>query len=326
VLVALEIVLLAAHLLCMNIAAGAPLIAMYLEWRDRRGDAVAPQAAKYLSVCIVVALLIGALLGLAIGWLRWTPEYQQVWQVQLKDKLNTAIQEFVVSGTLLVVYLVWRRFVVLPTRWGYIARSVILLLAATNLLYHFPPLLIVAGKLAENGFGSDVEVPQRTLVFREFWRLRSLDETPALWIHFGLASVAVGGVVLFGLALRRQRSDEDPRGAKRIAAWGSWPAFVATGLQLVVGLWLLATTPPDLQARLTGSSLWPTVFLVVSIGCALWLLRELANVALGEATRGAMIRCMIALTVVVVLMTAARQLSRQRDAVATPGPPAVSLR
>lgn len=327
-LVALEIVLLAAHLMCMNVAAGAPLIAMYLEWRDRRGDAVAPQAAKYLSVCFVSALLIGALLGLAVGWLRWTPAYQEVWRLQLSAKLSTAIQEFIVSGLLLVVYLVWRRLVVLPTRAGYVTRSVILLAASTNLLYHFPPLLIVAGKLAESGFGSDVEIPQRTFEFREFWRLKWLDETPALWVHFALASIAMSGVMLLGLALRRQRSDEDPRGAKRIAAWGSWPAFIATGLQLVVGLWLLATTPPDLQAQLTGSALLPTLCLGISLGSAIWLLRELANVALGDATRGAMIRSMIAMTLVIVLMTAARQLSRRHATapVVTPVPAAVSLR
>jgi len=309
-MVALEILLLAAHLMCMNVACGAPLVALWLEWKDRRGDAIAPQAARYLAAAAVIALLVGVVLGLVLGWLRWTPEYGEIWGVQLAGKLNMAIIELIVSGSLLIAYWIWRSWAVLPSRFGYIGRSIILLLAGTNLLYHFPPILIVASKLADRGFPATVEIPAGVITPREFRRLIVVDEIPALTVHFGLSSVAMAGIMLLGLALRRQNSDEDPRGMKRIAAWGSWSALLATGLQLVVGLWLLVTTPPDLQVQLTGSAWLPTLCLVTSLLLVMWLLRELSNVALGEPTRGGMIRAMIAMTLVIVLMTAARQLSR----------------
>ena len=309
-MIALEIVLLAAHLMCMNVACGSPLVALWLEWKDRRGDAIAPQAARYLGASAVIALLVGLVLGLLVGWLKWTPDYAEIWRVQLAGKLRMGIYELLVSGGLLVVYWIWRSWAVLPSRWSYVGRSIILLTAATNLLYHFPPILIVAGKLADRGFPADVEVPNHVLIAKEFRRLIVVDEIPALTVHFALASVAMAGIMLLGLALRRQKSDGDPRGMKRIAAWGSWSALLATGLQLVVGLWLLATTPPDSQALLTGSAWLPSLLFVGSLFLVAWLLRELSNIALAEPTRGSLIRAMIAMTFVILLMTAARQLSR----------------
>jgi hypothetical protein len=313
------ILILAAHLACMNVAAGGPLVAVWLEWKDRRGDFVAGEAARYLAASSLLALLIGSLLGVLLGWLRWTPEYQTLWQIHLRVELFWGLMELGVGAVTLGAYWIWRRWAELATRFGFIGRSALLLFTATNLLYHFPPLLIVAGKLADRAIDPSVadisgEIPRKVIV-----RLMKLDETPALTVHFALASVALGGLMLIGLALRRMKQDLEIRNAKRIAAWGAWGALGATGLQLVVGLWLLATSPPDLQAQLTGAAVWPTLCLVVSLIGVVWLLRELADIALGEPTRGAMIRAMIAMTVVIVLMTAARQLARPNPDVVTSG-------
>ncbi len=310
VVVAFEIVLLAAHLACMNVAAGAPLLGLWLEWKDRRGDAVAARAARYLASATMLALIVGAGLGLLLGWLRWTSEYQTIWQVQLSRKLNNGILELLVTAVLLAIYWAWRRCVVIPTRGGFMTRCFLLLFASTNLLYHFPPLLIVANKLADDTFQGDIEIPNAVFTPDVFRRLMLLDETPALTVHFALASVAVAGLLLLGFVLRQMKQDEDPRGIKRITAWGGWSALLATGLQLIVGLWLLVTTPAEMQSQLTGSAWLPTLCLVISLGVVIWLLRELADITLGEASRGALIRAMIAMTAVILLMTAARQLSR----------------
>jgi hypothetical protein len=306
----IEIPLLAAHLACMNVAAGGPLVALWLEWKDRRGDYVAAEAARYLTGCSLLALLIGSLLGVVLGWLRWTPAYQHIWQVQLSRMLFWGLMELGVSGLILTGYWIWRSRAELSTRQGYLGRSFLLLLTSTNLLYHFPPLLIVAAKLADGAIDRSVADISGVIPRSVFRRLMFFEETPALTMHFGLASVALAGLMLLGLALRRMKVDLEIRNAKRIAAWGGWAALGATALQLVVGLWLLATTPPDLQAQLTGSALAPTLCLVISLIAVIWLLRELSNITLGEPTRGAMVRAMIAMTVVVLLMTAARQLSR----------------
>ncbi|QDU31851.1 hypothetical protein ETAA8_70120 [Anatilimnocola aggregata] len=309
-MVALEIVLLAFHLACMNVAAGGPLVGLWLEWKDRRGDGVAGETAKYLGAATILALFVGALLGLIIGWLRWTPDYQHIWQVQLSRKLNNAILELGVTTVLLIVYWAWRRRVLIPTRTGFVVRGFLLLFASTNLLYHFPPLLIVAGKLQEGAFVDKEVDPNKILTPATFRELLIEQETPAMTVHFALASVAMAGLMLIGYALRRMKQDDEPRNAKRIATWGGWAALGATGLQLIVGLWLLATTPTESQAQLTGSSLLPSVCLGLSLALVVWLLRELADVTMGDCSRKSLVRSMIAMTAVILLMTAARQLSR----------------
>jgi cytochrome bd-type quinol oxidase subunit 2 len=148
--------------------------------------------------------------------------------------------------------------------------------------------------------------------------LLGVDPIPALTAHFGLASIAMAGLTLFGLALRLQKHDHEQRNAQRVATWGGWVAFIATALQVVVGLWLLATVPPTMQGQMMGNGMVPTLCFLISLGAVLWLLRELAEVTFGEVTRGAMIRSMIAMTTVVFLMTAARQLSRPTAAERTP--------
>jgi hypothetical protein len=276
-----------------------------------------------LGAAAVLSLLLGSLLGVVIGWLKWTPDYAAIWQVKLWTKLVGGLFELAFSVALLVGYWIWRKYAILPTRRGYIGRSLLLLLAGTNLLYHFPPLLMVATKLADGGFPVEANIPSGEIIPRKFPPLMFYDEIPALTVHFALASVAMAGIMLLGLALRRLRSDEDPRGAKRIIVWGGWSALIATGLQLVVGLWLLAKTPPDMQSQLTGNSPLATICFGLSLALVIWLLRELADVTIGEATRGGLIRTMIAMTGVILLMTAARQLSRP----AVPpkaSPPAVS--
>jgi hypothetical protein len=65
-----------------------------------------------------------------------------------------------------------------------------------------------------------------------------------------------------------------------------------------------------MQSQLMGNSWLPFLCFAVSVVLVVWLLRELADVTIGEATRGALIRSMIAMTGVILLMTAARQLSR----------------
>ncbi len=69
----LESLLLALHLLCVNVAAGAPLIVAWFEWKWP-ADPLARRAGDYLSLAAWPSLLVGASLGLIIGWLRWNEE------------------------------------------------------------------------------------------------------------------------------------------------------------------------------------------------------------------------------------------------------------
>ena len=296
--------LLAAHLLCVNAAAGGPLVAAWLDWRAARGDAAAAPAARLLARYAVLGLIAGAILGLAIGWLSWDAAYQSLWLGPLRYKLHVAAMEAVFSLVMLLGWWLW-----LPTkpggkRWAAAIRGVIALLASSNLLYHFPSLFSVAARLYDRG-----EVSGPTIDGAAFRQLMLAGETPALAVHVALASVAVAGVLLIGLSLRWQRQG-DAASADRLALIGGRFALVPTVLQLPVGLWMLAAIAPASQSEILGGSALGTVLFFAAMLAALWLMRELAGVALGETARPVLIRSMVALLITIGLMTALQRQTR----------------
>jgi hypothetical protein len=300
----LTTIVLIAHLLCVNVAAGGPIVCVWLEWR---GDGVARKAARYLGHLALCTLLAGGLLGIVVGWLKWTPEYGGLWTGPLAYKLHWGGAELAFSLGLAIAYWVLVRGRGGHTPWSRVGRGAIALVNGTNLLYHFPTLFIVAGKLHEAGQTSGSSL--RGAAFRQ---LAGAGETPALAMHVALASVAMAGIMLLGLALRWLRHDEEPADAAQVATWGGRWALVASLLQLPVGLWTLAVLPAGDQSLLMGSDGLATVLFFASMLSALWLLRELASVALGETTRPVMMRAMSAMLIVVALMTAMQQQTRAR--------------
>src|SRR5262245_54273025 len=143
----LLIILLSAHLLCVNVASGGPVVAAWLDWRGAKGDDAATKAAKYLASASIVGMLAGAGLGLLLGWLKWNAAYRALWLGPLSYKLHWAGVEAIFSLIMLGGWWWW-----LPDRAGgsgrwLAARIAAALLAATNLLYHFPMLFSVAAHL-----------------------------------------------------------------------------------------------------------------------------------------------------------------------------------
>lgn len=298
--------LLSLHLICMNVACGAPLLCIWLEWKARKLDAQAAAAANYLAAAGVMSLLAGSMLGLLMGWLMWTPQYASIWTERLAHKMGWGALEFLFSLGLMAGYWLWRKKRAASSVASCIYKTVLLLLASTNLLYHFPPLFLIAGRLVESAPTSG-EVKGRIFV-----REMLSGEVPALWIHFTLASLAMGGIMLLGLALRMARRGGDAEAARRVAMWGGYWGLVPSILNLPVGLWVIASLKPSMQGRIMGGSSLATIFFLAGIVAALWLLRDLVAIAMGETARQNLIRAMSAMVVVVVLMTGAQQLAKER--------------
>lgn len=303
--------LLAAHLLCVNVAAGGPLVAAWLDWRGR-GDEAAGRAAKWLAGWSLAGLLAGAFLGVLIGWLKWDAEYRSLWTGPLSYKLHWAAIELIFSLVLMIGWWLW-----LPGRAGggtaiVTVRGLIAILASTNLLYHFPILFSVAARLQDSGQTAGEAI--RGAAFRG---LMTQGEAPAMAVHVTLASVAVAATMLLGLSLRWRRTG-DEAGAYKVALSGGRWALAASLLQLPVGLWVLATLPTAVQSRLMSGSALGMLLFMASIAAALWLMRELVNVALGDGTRPALIKSMTLMLVTVTLMTAMQQ--HAREAAPSPAP------
>src|SRR5262245_28011380 len=99
--------LLAAHLLCVNLASGGPLLGAWLDWLGTRGNASSAKAAIYLARASLVGFIAGAALGLLIGWIKWDADYRSLWLGPLSYKLVGAIIEAVFSLALILGWWLW---------------------------------------------------------------------------------------------------------------------------------------------------------------------------------------------------------------------------
>lgn len=293
----LTILLLTFHLLCVNLASAAPILCMLCEWREGRGDLAAGRAGRSLAGAAIVALVLGALAGLLLGWLRWSPEFREA-LVQLERKLRYGAIEIVFSLGLMVWHWWWWKGPDSRARWG---RQIVLLLAGTNLLYHFPTLFAILAHLqtaAEPAAGG-------TVTPAAFRQLLMAPEVLSQAVHVTLACFAVAGVWLVWRAGRQTTPEDQATGRL-----GAAVALGATILQLPVGIWMTISYPAAGQKQIMGQDPIATLGFVASLLGALALMHHLAMVTF-RPDPGASRSVSVALTVgVVATMTTVLWLSR----------------
>jgi hypothetical protein len=293
--------LFALHLLCVNVASAAPLVAVLFDWLEGRGNRLAGAAGRYLSWWGLALLIPGGLLGVAVGWQLWSSDYREVLS-RLSSKVNFGAWELVFSLVLMLVHVLWWRARPQARGWERGLRMFVAMLASTNLLYHFPTLFAViettvTGDTPDGG----------PITSSEF---RSIIARPALLarvLHFILAAIAMCGVMLLGYALRLMKNKAEPSDVQRVAAWGGQIALVPTLAQLPVGLWLAASLDAPLQSAVSGGDMICTALLLLSIAGSIWLMQTLAGIAIGDAERARMIKAMALIVLVVTMMSGVLQ-------------------
>lgn len=310
----LEILLvfvLSFHLLAANLAGAAPLVCVWLDARAvRRHDPLAGELGRYLLrqslVWLTVAMALGGVTLFFVWLTAWEPFYATARRLPT-SRFKWAVPELAVYYICVALYLRWW-----PTGDGAsggrpIARRTMGVLAATNLLYHFPLLFTVIGVYATRP-----AAPDETLVFRH----AMLDpEVLSQFLHHVLASFAVVGVAIMGFALRLGRAGKASDDIQRAATWGGWLALVPTLLQLFVGLYVLLELPQHSRDGLLGGDTVGTMLFGVSLVGAIMLMHRLASVAFGETERRNLIGAMALLVLVVVAMVGTRQRAREHGAI-----------
>ena len=296
------ILLLTMHLICVNVAAGGPMICLWLERREGRGDALAGRLGRYLASTSWKALLAGAGLGVCIGFVVWTPEFSAALG-RLKSKVLFGVLEVVFSWVLMLVHgWLWKRA---PDCSGKARfwRCWLPFLAGTNLLYHFPVFFAIVSKVAGGAVEGDEAISSA-----DFRSLVADGEILAKMLHFWLASFAVCAMVMIGYGLRLERLQETEN-ARRVMRWAGVWGLNATALQVPVGIWLMLELPAATMQRLLGGGWLPAGLMGASIGLTLSLLGDLAALAFGNASeRKQKIRPMISMAAIVLAMTAVLKL------------------
>ena len=294
----LTILLLTFHLLCVNLAIAGPLVCMFCEWREGRGNLAAGRAGRDLAKASILALLLGAATGVLLGWLRWNPEFRDA-LVQLERKLRFGAIEIVFSLVLMAWHWWWWRGPESRARWG---RQIVLLLAGTNLLYHFPTLFAILSYVQN---AAEPVVDGGAISAADFRQLLAAPAVLAQAVHVAVACFAVAGVWLIWRA-GRQSSPED----QATGRLGAAVALGATILQLPVGIWLTISYPARAQKQLMGGDMIATLGFVASLLGALALMHHLAAVTF-RPDPGKSRTVSVALTIALVgTMTAVLWLSR----------------
>lgn len=300
-------ILLTVHLLAMNLAAGGPVIAV---WLLRDGEAGAA-LARWLLKWSLAGLAWGSLAGGATLLLP-------------NEAMRAALARFPASAywyaltellfSLACVAILWRATAAMQRRrWLAWALAI---LASSNLLYHFPPWLSVLGRLvAEPRWG-----PPGTLQRRDVLKLIGTGEPLALTAHFALATFAVTAMAALWASTRMPAVDADdgPSDAtlpvRGLALW----ALVPTLLQLPVGIWLLAAGSDRLRHAVMGGDPVASLCFIAALPAAFFLTQRLASLALGETDPAHIRRAGWHMLATVLLMSGS--LRGAREAPLTTGP------
>jgi hypothetical protein len=293
----LESLVASLHLLAVSIAAVGPLACLWLEWREHRhGDAEAGQAGRRLARLTLRMLVLGLLLGLAamgLLWLLRAEGYLRAFWMVPPRRLWFGVAElgfYLVCMWIYVDY--WDR---LPR----LAHRGLAVLAATNVLYHFPPLFSAVVVISSR---EHLLLVGRPLEWIEMLRVMADVETLSRVTHMILAACVVTGVAMMGVALRVP--------SQRTAIWGGRLALAAALLQLPAGVWVLLNLPGAVRDQFLMTDWATTGLFAGGVLVMLALLHHLAATALGDSQRPVVVRSMVLTALLFVLMVGAGHRAR----------------
>ena len=218
--------LLASHLLCVNLAMTGPLACAALRFRAaRRDDTLADHVGRRLVKVCQISLLIAIGLGLFSSWLMWEFGQRQFFDALGRlpaRRIYWGLAELAFYFLCMSLYgMLWDRL-----RGRPVLHASIAVVAATNLMYHFPPLFVIIGQLAAGAPGREaIDTSQ----------LRQLMVEPAVLArlaHHLMASLTITAVAVMIGAQRMT----DTRGAGEansgVMRGSALVALTATLLQL----------------------------------------------------------------------------------------------
>ena len=297
--------LVACHLVCVNIAAIGPLACIGLMRRARKtGDDVAETVARWLAMLCVKALLLGMLLGAVqflVIHLQGQSSYFNALGRMPKSRLHWGTLELLFYFVCMLPYaLMWERLSKRP-----ILHALLAILAATNLLYHFPALFIVISQLAYH--------PNHDVVLDGAGFRRMLVDPVVLSrvLHHLLAAVSITSAVVMRRVAMVDDSPSDNKvagsGPMPITSSAAWWALAATVAQIPSGIWLTLNLSDARRNAVLGDDLLATSLLLAAMVGALMLLHKLAAVALGETGRRSARNVFWLMLLVIVLMNGVLQ-------------------
>ena len=296
---ALTTILLALHLLAMNVASAGPLVCVWLGWRQQKFGELGSQLGQKLAWYCVLAFLAGMITG---GLMLLTIPSNNLWPA-LRRFPGSA---YWFAGAELIFSLVC--MVSLAGAWNILSRwwlAVLAFASASNLLYHFPPLMAVIGQLAANAQWTAEPIVDRPILLK----FMANGEVLALSFHFGMSSLAVAALVVLDI-ISRKSVEEISHESQSIARGAATVALSASLLQVPIGIWLLTSLPATSRTALMGNNIWASLAFMAALVATIKLLQLLVMVVLGETDKKNLRQVVSLACAVVLLMTMSLRLSR----------------
>ena len=292
----LIVLTLAAHLICMNVCSAGPLLTVWLERRYRRTlDPAANQLGIQLTKTVVWTFFIGIGFGFLLAGLIWLSGKRDFFDAlpAFSHKIWWGVWELLTYLAAVIGYLyLWPRDRTSAAR-AYFHRF-LAIFAATNLLYHFPPLFTAMANF-ENA------TPDAAVTPAQFRQIIFSHDVMSISAHFLMASIAVSGATVMLLG-RRSALGESKVTWPVIA--GARIALVATAFQFMIGMWVVLKLEPDSQQMVMGGSAIATGCLLLSVGLSFDLLNRLSSIAFGQVTDKGIRFAVGHMTTIVLLMSA----------------------
>ncbi len=304
----LSIFVLAAHLIAIDLAMAAPLACIWLGRRatrhaDPQAGLIERQMARYSMLALAIGMALGTL-QLAVLKLVDDRAFFAAVERLPATRLWFALAELVFFFFCMAAYLEVRRW---PRQIPYLAAS-LAVLAATDLMYHFPPLFAMLNLLANRA-----ELGGQTLTSTLYRALLLDPEVMAIVAHVWLAAVAVTGVTVMRLAIKSDQPSADIANPSPIVSIAARWALAASLAQLPIGMGVLFTVPERSRGALMGGDMTGSLLFALAIVATLGLLHHLAAAAFGDVAPPQVYRSIVLIVSVVLLMTAALERTRARS-------------
>lgn len=286
------------HILAMNLMLGGGVLALVLKWRERKH---ADSRRMFLDVAKKLPVFLPATVTLGVAPLLFLQVlYGQYFYT---SSIVMAWPWFLV---LACVTLAYYGFYYVSYRGGRPGAK-----AGAGLLFSMILILLVGFLFSNNLTLSQTPSRWAAKYFAspEGWSLNLTEPTLVpRYLHFVLAAVAMGGLVLVFLAQAKWKKDPDY--ARQLLQLGGKTFMHATMAQFVAGVVFLFTLPRDLRMLFMGDNLMATVLLLIGVAGGIGAIMLMSGALRNENIRAAAFHVPALLVVVIASMSVMREILR----------------
>ena len=299
------------HLLVIAVAAAGPLLCIALNAKQlNRKDMLERDTYWMLGTTLSrhanVALIVGSVFGLIVAGIVWDHDFHQRCHV-LKSRFIYLGIEWVFSCVLLLIAHLWWAKRPCGLR-PFLFRSLLIVLATTNLLYHFPIIFMLVHEIPREVVDA-LESSGTELNRQQFYEYAFSSSMLARWLHIVVSMLMISFAYVAVLALRHAHVTTGVacETAVRTVSWTARYILILLFAQIGFGIMALMTMKNS-QSVMGGDVLVTALF---GGGMCLLLLQIQQWTALlsGKIGSQAVVRAVTTLIALFSCMTAVSILS-----------------